>query len=391
MHISSPFLALTAAIFAPLAQSMSIHPYDSLAGRSDAEVAAFARSYPGAKGAVPVPPPIKDTHSKLVNDAKHPYKSLKRGDARGPCPGLNTLASHGYLPRDGVATPGQIVTAVQEGFNMGWDLATFVTYAAMLVDGNHVSNLMSIGEKTPRTGADPPKPAIVGGLNTHGVFEGDASLTRGDAFFGDNHSFNSTLFQKLIGSSNTYGGGWYNLTAASELRFHRIQESLASNPEFFFSMPRYVTAYAESAFPIEFFVDGRSKVPIEDGRKLNIKDARSFFKNHRMPKDFHRREGVVTLDTIGVGFFLQIKEHPVMPGWNTGTVGNITYVEDPSGLEALQGNLLCVLYNKFVNTTLELYPSPKGLLRKSVAQNLANFFLPLKVGGNPCEERFPYN
>lgn len=26
------------------------------------------------------------------------------GDVRGPCPGLNTLANHGYLPRNGVAT-----------------------------------------------------------------------------------------------------------------------------------------------------------------------------------------------------------------------------------------------------------------------------------------------
>lgn len=26
------------------------------------------------------------------------------GDVRGPCPGLNTLANHNYLPRNGVAT-----------------------------------------------------------------------------------------------------------------------------------------------------------------------------------------------------------------------------------------------------------------------------------------------
>jgi len=44
-------------------------------------------------------------------------------------------------------------------------LAKFVTYAAFLVDGNPVTNLMSIGQ-------DPPSPAIVGGLDTHAVFEG---------------------------------------------------------------------------------------------------------------------------------------------------------------------------------------------------------------------------
>jgi hypothetical protein len=52
------------------------------------------------------------------------------------------------------------------------DLAVFVTYAAMLVDGNLLTNFMSIGGKTPLTGPDPPAPATAGGLNTHAVFEG---------------------------------------------------------------------------------------------------------------------------------------------------------------------------------------------------------------------------
>lgn len=75
--------------------------------------------------------------------------------------------------------------------------ARFVTYTAHLVDGNLVTDLLSIGGKTKLTGPDPPHPATVGGLNTHAVFEGDASLTRGDDFFGDNHSFNQTLFDQV--------------------------------------------------------------------------------------------------------------------------------------------------------------------------------------------------
>lgn len=62
---------------------------------------------------------------------------------------------------------------------MGNDIAIFVTYAAHLVDGNLLTDLLSIGGKTPETGVDPPAPAIVGGLDTHAVFEGDASTTRG--------------------------------------------------------------------------------------------------------------------------------------------------------------------------------------------------------------------
>lgn len=51
-------------------------------------------------------------------------------------------------------------------------LAIFVTYAAHLVDGNLLTDLLSIGRKTYLTGPDPPTPAVVGGLNTHDVFEG---------------------------------------------------------------------------------------------------------------------------------------------------------------------------------------------------------------------------
>lgn len=59
---------------------------------------------------------------------------------------------------------------------MEHDTAVFVTYAAHLVDGNLVTDLLSIGGKTRKTGPDPPAPAIVGGLNTHAVFEGKLRL-----------------------------------------------------------------------------------------------------------------------------------------------------------------------------------------------------------------------
>ena len=61
---------------------------------------------------------------------------------------------------------------------MGNDLAVLVTYAAFIVDGNPITNLLSIGGKTKRTGRDPPNPAVVAGLNAHGFFEGAVFLAR---------------------------------------------------------------------------------------------------------------------------------------------------------------------------------------------------------------------
>lgn len=59
-------------------------------------------------------------------------------------------------------------------------LAVFTTYVAHILNGNLVTDLLSIGGKTRKTGMDAPAPAIIGGLNTHGTFEGDASLSHGD-------------------------------------------------------------------------------------------------------------------------------------------------------------------------------------------------------------------
>ena len=69
--------------------------YRSLSGLSPHEVRTVARTFGSTPGAQPLPPPINDTSAKLVYDAAHPYQSDQPGDIRGPCPGLNTLASHG--------------------------------------------------------------------------------------------------------------------------------------------------------------------------------------------------------------------------------------------------------------------------------------------------------
>lgn len=39
------------------------------------------------------------------------FKAPGPGDSRGPCPGLNLLANHGYLPRNGTVNFGEVVEA----------------------------------------------------------------------------------------------------------------------------------------------------------------------------------------------------------------------------------------------------------------------------------------
>jgi len=248
-----------------------------------------------------------------------------------------------------------------------------------LVDGNPLTNLLSIGGKTPLTGPDPPQPAKVGGLDTHAVFEGDTSMTRGDAFFGDNHSFNETLFEQFSNFSAQFGGGKYNLTAATELRHQRIQESIATNPQFSFISPRYFTAFAESIFPLVFFVDGRVA-----NAELSMTDARGFFQHMKMPDGFFRAKQPFGFNEIGAGINLIFSAHPIQPGANQG-VNN--YVLDPASANLSE---FCLLYTNFVNDTVRglLYPNPTGVLLDALNANLDNFFSPIQAQG--CTQFFPY-
>lgn len=89
------------------------------------------------------------------------FKAPGPNDSRGPCPGLNLLANHGYLPRDGHVTLGQVIEATARGFNMAPDLSTVLGVFAVLTDGDIASESFYLGAG----------PGGVGGLNRHSTVE----------------------------------------------------------------------------------------------------------------------------------------------------------------------------------------------------------------------------
>ncbi|KAH9477879.1 Aromatic peroxygenase [Psilocybe cubensis] len=258
------------------------------------------------------------------------------------------------------------------------DVATLVTYAAFLVDGNVITNLLSIGGKTSFTGPDPPAPAIVGGLNTHAVFEADWQplVIQLISFFGNNHDFNETLFDQFVDFSNRFGAGKFNYTVAAELRAERIKQSIATNPTFSFVSPRYYTAFAESTFPVNFFIDGRRT----DGQ-LDMTTARGFFQDSRMPDGFFRHNGSIGIDGLGQVF----NPHPIAPGRNVNGVN--TYTLDPTSADFTD---FCLLYTNFVNETVRnLYPNPTGILRQALNTNLG-FLFQTGFEDSGCVQIFPF-
>ncbi|KAI4518822.1 Cloroperoxidase [Schizophyllum commune Loenen D] len=97
--------------------------------------------------------------------AKHGYCAPQKGDSRSVCPALNTMANHGYLPRNGDdVSLLDLICALQECYGLTWPLAAFLAiggYVLLRWWPWRVFRLEEIGK--------------------HGAVEHDASLVHEDA------------------------------------------------------------------------------------------------------------------------------------------------------------------------------------------------------------------
>jgi hypothetical protein len=58
---------------------------------------------------------LVDLNKPIDITGKHVFKTPGQNDQRGPCPGLNALANHGYISRNGVTSFAEVVTAINQG------------------------------------------------------------------------------------------------------------------------------------------------------------------------------------------------------------------------------------------------------------------------------------
>lgn len=144
----------------------------------------------------PTPCPTFDEEDQQVSTTgEHAFASPGPGDIRGPCPGLNAAANHGYLPRNGIANieesgslvsifthcggADQIIAVSGLGalYNMSPELAAALAAYAIAVDGNVAEGVWSIGGPLPQ---DLLTGGILGtgnGLSySHNNYEGDGSI-----------------------------------------------------------------------------------------------------------------------------------------------------------------------------------------------------------------------
>ncbi|PVH71859.1 Cloroperoxidase, partial [Cadophora sp. DSE1049] len=183
----------------------------------------------------PTPCTTFDEEDQLVSvTGQNAYQSPSASDIRGPYPGLNAAANHGYLPRNGMATIEQTVSGLQALYNMQPALAVALSACAIATDGNIVEGVWSIGGPL-------PKDYLVDGLlgtgqglsYSHNAYEGDSSIGRNDIYLnnGDAHSLNITKFERVY----ALGGAEDHYTLDKfRSRFEEVQqESIDNNPYYF--------------------------------------------------------------------------------------------------------------------------------------------------------------
>ncbi|THV89509.1 Cloroperoxidase [Aureobasidium pullulans] len=287
--------------------------------------------------------PSNITGLKKFPEAAYPYKDPAPSDQRGPCPGMNTLANHGYIPRNGITTVAQTVVAAARVFNMGADLTTFLAGGSVLFAGDIPTMRYSIGGADKRTNSAGALGSALGtetGLSGHLRFkEGDASGTRCDFYLcdGDNHNMNGSIFKDLQDKAKTYGGGQYNVKALIHHSAAQYQNSRNNNPNFYFLPPSSALTIGATYFTAGFFSNGtigyggvanEASIASFDGAYFNTNGTVSYQPEQIPPQGWYRRgfpmflsegiDGIITLYT-GVAAILG---QPDLFGANTGTAGD---------------------------------------------------------------------
>ncbi|CZS89794.1 hypothetical protein WAI453_002840 [Rhynchosporium graminicola] len=154
-------------------------------------------------------------------------------DLRSPCPGLNSLANHGFIPHNGKGlTIPVLIKGLKDGLNVGADFSTAVGNAGLLsVPNNLLAQSFTLKD-----------------IRKHNFpIEHDASLSRADFNLnnGDNWMFNQSIFDTVLqyydGMTET------SIPVASAAKYNRVRTEQARDKKFTYTPQQYVLSYGETA------------------------------------------------------------------------------------------------------------------------------------------------
>ncbi|KAJ3855303.1 hypothetical protein EV368DRAFT_79782 [Lentinula lateritia] len=273
----------------------------------------------------------------------HAFVPPGLGDFRGPCPGLNAMANHGYIPHNGIATIDEFIQGTYEVFGMGRDLALFLGVYGVIMDGDVLSLSFSIGKGGNSILGLLPQNGLTG---SHNNYEGDVSPTRGDFFeYDNNHEVQISQFLQLYNlQSNVSDPSQvnYDIDLLTSFRLSRFQQSIDKNP-YFFNGPITGVLVQPAAYQFIFRFMANKSEEYPEGR-LSRDVLKSFFSitgteydfvytagQERIPDNWYKRaigdeygllSAILELTTIALA-------HPefLSVGGNTGQVNTFAGVD----------------------------------------------------------------
>jgi hypothetical protein len=188
----------------------------------------------------------------------HPWIPAGAGDVRSPCPALNSLANHGFLPHSGRGmTIPILLKGLSDGLNVGPDF-TIAIGSLALAAGKRQLGAFDLDE-----------------LQQHNFpIEHDASLSRQDTFFGNANDFNNATWQQYLAFFKD--ADVVSIEAASKGKYARVQDSQKRNPTFTYGPQQFVLSYGEVALYQSVLGDPFKGTP-------KTKYVRTFFEQERLP------------------------------------------------------------------------------------------------------------
>ncbi|KAH9208138.1 Chloroperoxidase [Leptodontidium sp. 2 PMI_412] len=157
---------------------------------------------------------LNNGNTSLLKPNHFTFQAPGPDDLRSPCPAMNTLANHGFLPRNGRnITHQMLVSACKDGFNVG-----------PLVPDTAFNLSIALN---PEPGATEIDFAMI---RTHNIIEHDGSISRRDSFFDPTNPFSAATFDNFL----TYWGTDQNITLAAteNARARHTFDMSKLNPEF---------------------------------------------------------------------------------------------------------------------------------------------------------------
>jgi len=202
------------------------------------------------------------------------YRSPRPGDLRGPCPMMNSLANHGYLPRDGRYVREEHILAGLRAVGVAYTLAKPFAHAPLLEhlqpqdrpSGWWAWMTAPLSTAVASFGMRPVGQVDSNGnvyinldqYGIHNVVEHDISLLRRDlkepGAGGDNHSIHPELLKKLLSCSSD--GVKITQEDFAKHRKARIQEQMRNNPNLDYDDFRHQLGCTEIALIQSLFGNG---------------------------------------------------------------------------------------------------------------------------------------